>query len=435
MIVISIIGTIIDSFFSSLILFYIFISLYYEKQIFTWKKSLIFLFLFIYALFVEYFLPNWMIVSLFIIMYLLLNEKGAMNYYLINTIIITASLALSSSVISSSVIIYLNRIFILNEQLLILIDCITCFLLASLFIFLFRYFKLSNFIGKQKDLKLSFLLAYLYISLFLFMTLIQHFKAYKELIIAIILFLIIQTILTFLYTSAEIKNQKENQKRELLVEQINNLRSYTNQLDVDQKNMHKFKHDYRNIILSLEELTKSESNDELKETLNKLNIYSNDYFENTSMNFYKDLEYISNPYIKSLFISKFKEMKTLNIDYKFECKTEINQLKINIFDFVRLLGNIIDNAIEEVQNQRHGKIKITSINNDNQITFLIDNTIRNSEKTNISLMKNSGFTTKKKHEGLGLSNIEELKKQNSNLMINYQREDNYFHVQIILTNE
>ncbi|MGI3099487.1 sensor histidine kinase [Companilactobacillus alimentarius] len=368
-------------------------------------------------------------------MYFLLNKGHSINYQLINSIVLGAILELSLSIVSSSVIVYLNKKFAIDDLPFVLIDLIICSLLAMLFILLYRNFHLNTFMKKQNSFHFSLLLSYLYISLFLFMSLIQYFRAYKKLIVGIILFLIIQTILTLLYSLSEIKKQKESLEKELLIKQIDNLKSYTNQLDADQKNMHKFKHDYKNIILSLEELAQSENNSKLKKSLNELTSYSNNYFENTSMNFYKDLEYVANPYIKSLLISKFKTMKTLDINYSFECKSKIKDINMNTFDFIRLLGISIDNAIEEVENNPNGSIGIAIINDDKNISFSIKNSLVHSKLPTIQNMRKEGFSTKKSHSGLGMVNIQNISKKYPNLFINYHKDKGVFYVQIVLTKE
>ncbi|GAB5057257.1 GHKL domain-containing protein [Companilactobacillus alimentarius] len=435
MIEISVIGTIIDDFFTKLIFFYTFINIYYINRKISWKIGLKISLLFIYSLILDYFLPNWMIFTLLVAMYFLLNKGHSINYQLINSIVLGAILELSLSIVSSSVIVYLNKKFAIDDLPFVLIDLIICSLLAMLFILLYRNFHLNTFMKKQNSFHFSLLLSYLYISLFLFMSLIQYFRAYKKLIVGIILFLIIQTILTLLYSLSEIKKQKESLEKELLIKQIDNLKSYTNQLDADQKNMHKFKHDYKNIILSLEELAQSENNSKLKKSLNELTSYSNNYFENTSMNFYKDLEYVANPYIKSLLISKFKTMKTLDINYSFECKSKIKDINMNTFDFIRLLGISIDNAIEEVENNPNGSIGIAIINDDKNISFSIKNSLVHSKLPTIQNMRKEGFSTKKSHSGLGMVNIQNISKKYPNLFINYHKDKGVFYVQIVLTKE
>ncbi|HAP8721284.1 TPA: ATP-binding protein, partial [Enterococcus faecium] len=43
-----------------------------------------------------------------------------------------------------------------------------------------------------------------------------------------------------------------------------------------------------------------------------------------------------------------------------------------------------------------------------------------------------GITTKKGHQGLGLSSIEEINKKNPNMFVNYQNDPYQFTTQVIL---
>lgn len=150
------------------------------------------------------------------------------------------------------------------------------------------------------------------------------------------------------------------------------------------------------------------------------------------MSLFKDLEYVSNPYVKSLLISKLRLIQAKNISIHFECKYDINDVNIGIFDFIRLIGIAIDNAIEETENQSNGKIQIIIINEPTQLSFNIDNTIKNnSDLSNIFI---EGFTTKENHSGLGLVNVKEIKRKYPNLFILYDKDENWFHFQVTITN-
>jgi two-component system sensor histidine kinase AgrC len=218
-----------------------------------------------------------------------------------------------------------------------------------------------------------------------------------------------------------------------MIEQLENLSQYINQLDKDQKEMHKFKHDFKNILSSLNTIALSNDNPNLKKSLTELEGYSSQYFSNISMDDFKDLEYISNIYIKSLLISKLKTIKANGITCYFECKNDISHIALNIFDLIRILAVSIDNAIEETAHQANGKIQIILINKDNQIDIIIKNTITKSIP--IDQIKQYGFSTKKGHEGLGMVNIQDIKKKYQNLLIHYDVLNKWFYTQISIINK
>ncbi|MGQ2373835.1 GHKL domain-containing protein [Companilactobacillus zhachilii] len=280
---------------------------------------------------------------------------------------------------------------------------------------------------------LSIIGIYLYTVIISFIYFIQKFEAYTTLISGILLFLIIQAIIVIYFYLYTTKHQQAKFEKKLMLEQLDNLSQYTKQLDKDQKEMHKFKHDFKNILSSLNTIALSNDNPNLKKSLTELEGYSSQYFSNISMDDFKDLEYISNIYIKSLLISKLKTIKANGITCYFECKNDISHIDLNIFDLIRILGVSIDNAIEETAHQANGKIQIILINKNNQIDIIIKNTITKSIP--INQIQQYGFSTKKKHEGLGMVNIQDIKQKYRNLLIHYNVLDKWFYTQISIINK
>lgn len=101
-------------------------------------------------------------------------------------------------------------------------------------------------------------------------------------------------------------------------------------------------------------------------------------------------------------------MVEMNIPYRFECVQEIECYAMETFDLIRILGNLIDNAIEEVVEIEGNiePIKIIIFNDGHYATFEVLNPIKN---TNISAeIHKPGITTKEGHNGLGLSSSYEI---------------------------
>ena len=120
------------------------------------------------------------------------------------------------------------------------------------------------------------------------------------------------------------------------------------------------------------------------------------------------------------------------INCQFECRDVVNQVSIDIFDLVRLLGISIDNAIEATKNQTNGTIQIAIVQN-GQLTFLINNTA--TKKVDLKTMTQSGYTTKKNHSGFGMVNIQEIQKKYPNLFIQYHQTNDQFKLSIQITKE
>lgn len=226
-------------------------------------------------------------------------------------------------------------------------------------------------------------------------------------------------------------NKKIRQDK-LSLQQINDLKIYTQQLESSQRSLRKFKHDYQNMLLSLK-LSAKKSHD--KELIDKLAEYSSKTLEDKVLWQFNDVDNVKDELLKSLFISKLNRIFQNNIQYSFECRIVIENLsnKYNSFDIVRILGIVYDNAIEEsLEFGDEAKIDTMIYQENGELEIEIRNRYRDTDLT-IQDIKKSGFTTKKNHDGLGLANIEELSQSYNDIFINYQIKDGWFTFLMVMS--
>ena len=226
-------------------------------------------------------------------------------------------------------------------------------------------------------------------------------------------------------------NKKIRQDK-LSLQQINDLKIYTQQLESSQRGLRKFKHDYQNMLLSLK-LSAKKSHD--KELIDKLAEYSSKTLEDKVLWQFNDVDNVKDELLKSLFISKLNRIFQNNIQYSFECRIVIENLsnKYNSFDIVRILGIVYDNAIEEsLEFGDEARIDTMVYRENGELEIEIKNRCRNTDLT-IQDMRKSGFTTKKNHDGLGLANIEELSQPYNDIFINYQIKDGWFTFLMVMS--
>lgn len=226
-------------------------------------------------------------------------------------------------------------------------------------------------------------------------------------------------------------NKKIRQDK-LSLQQINDLKIYTQQLESSQRGLRKFKHDYQNMLLSLK-LSAKKSHD--KELIDKLAEYSSKTLEDKVLWQFNDVDNVKDELLKSLFISKLNRIFQNNIQYSFECRIVIENLsnKYNSFDIVRILGIVYDNTIEEsLEFGDEAKIDTMIYQENGELEIEIRNRYRDTDLT-IQDIKKSGFTTKKNHDGLGLANIEELSQSYNDIFINYQIKDGWFTFLMVMS--
>ena len=146
----------------------------------------------------------------------------------------------------------------------------------------------------------------------------------------------------------------------------------------------------------------------------------------------------SNPAIYNIINNKYLEAKKDGINITVEIYTDLNGLKIKTYELCRVLGILIDNAIEATKecNNKQIWIKFIKDNYNNRNLVIIENPCKNT-LLDLSKLKEKGFTTKKDKifHGLGLWRVNQIIKKNENLRLATSREEgNIFKQQLEIYN-
>lgn len=303
---------------------------------------------------------------------------------------------------------------------------------VSLNIFEYIILTKTTIIEKLDD---EYGLLYFYLILYIWISLmvIYYLTTYVFNIDAVSYIIAMVVVVSQLFFSLFVYSiNKKIRQDKLSLQQINDLKIYTQQLESSQRGLRKFKHDYQNMLLSLK-LSAKKSHD--KELIDKLAEYSSKTLEDKVLWQFNDVDNVKDELLKSLFISKLNRIFQNNIQYSFECRIVIENLsnKYNSFDIVRILGIVYDNAIEEsLEFGDEAKIDTMIYQENGELEIEIRNRYRDTDLT-IQDIKKSGFTTKKNHDGLGLANIEELSQSYNDIFINYQIKDGWFTFLMVMS--
>lgn len=119
----------------------------------------------------------------------------------------------------------------------------------------------------------------------------------------------------------------------------------------------------------------------------------------------------------------------------FEILLDLQTLNIKTYDLSRMLGILLDNALEAASKCEDKSVYIT-IRKDNKAPrhlFIIENTYANKD-VNMDRIFEKGYTSKTeddgKSHGLGLWEIREVLKRNNNLNLYTTKNDRLFKQQI-----
>jgi len=190
---------------------------------------------------------------------------------------------------------------------------------------------------------------------------------------------------------------------------------YTTEIEKQFTNMRKFKHDYENILASMDSYFREDNYEQLKEYYySEVKVTSNNL---TQYNFsLENLSRIKVKAIKSILATKLMIAHEEGITFNVEVKEEIKSIPISLITLVRMLGIILDNAIEELATLGEGKLMIGVWNEGKNVTFVVQNTCRSSIEK-VHELEKIDFSTKGEGRGIGLSNLSELVGEQTNVLL------------------
>ena len=228
--------------------------------------------------------------------------------------------------------------------------------------------------------------------------------------------LLIYFILSF-YTVTRVSNLMATK------EKLESAEAYNNSLRILHDSVRGFKHDFDNIVTTIGGYIKTEDIEGLKNYYTQLEEdcgkVNNLYILNP--------EIINNPGIYNLLTAKYNEAEEKNIKVNLTFLLDLNDLHMKIYEFARILGILLDNAIDSANECEEKELNIIFRNEDknNRNIVLIENTY-NDKDVNIDEIFNKGITSKENHSGLGLWEIRQILKKNNNLNLHTTKNDKYF---------
>lgn len=205
---------------------------------------------------------------------------------------------------------------------------------------------------------------------------------------------------------------------------IENTNLYIKELERKNEDLRGLKHDYKNLLLSLEATIKDDNN---TEAIKKINAYTSTNSVNTKIED-SGLYSIDDELIRGIIVTKLVTAKNKNIETHFEIADSVNFANSNSVEITRILGILFDNAIEATIKSEKPILDFALISYDDSIEFIIKNSVSPNQKIDINNIYTSGFSTKKNHSGLGLANIKRIVDSNSNYYLNTSFKNGIFEV-------
>lgn len=214
--------------------------------------------------------------------------------------------------------------------------------------------------------------------------------------------IILITIIVYNYDKSleyKVKLKRETKEK-------NEIMEYSNMIEEMYGETRRFKHDYMNMLTPLKEYIDKADIEGLREFFYD-NVIDMDKDIKWSNNNLDKLKYIKVDGLKAILSTKLIKASGLNIDIKVEIVEDIKNIAMNIMDLCRIIGILLDNAIEAAEICEYPKLHVCLVNKDNYVTIVIENNFF-GQKPKIHKIYEEGYSTKGKRHGLGLYSVKQI---------------------------
>lgn len=282
---------------------------------------------------------------------------------------------------------------------------------------------LSHCNKKWMLLNLIFIVIYIGAQCYLFIFYNQSFPIFITLIT--LTSLIIYTFIS-LYSLIKTTNLEITQNT-LKQSQLHN-----KTLEILYNNMCAFKHDFSNIITAFGGFVYTKDMDGFEKYYNKV---LNEFHINNNLSTLNPT-IINNPAIYNILATKYYKADELGISIDLQIFIDLNKLKLDIYEFSRILAILLDNAIEAASacDEKLIRIELRDINYQHFQILSIQNTYCNKD-INIAKLYEKGYTSKtedKGSHGIGLWQVAKMVNKHNNIKLKTSKDDTFFTQDLII---
>lgn len=194
-------------------------------------------------------------------------------------------------------------------------------------------------------------------------------------------------------------------------------------LTILHDNIRAFKHDFHNIVQSIGGYLSTNDLDGLKKYYSQLFEDCQRVNNLTTLN----PEVINNPALYSLLADKYHKADELGIKIDLKIFVDLQTLKIATYSLTRILGILLDNAIEATLECDEKLIDIEIIKDEahRRDSIIIKNTYLQKD-INLDKIYEKSYSTKPNNTGLGLWEVRQILKKSNNLDLFTTKNDKFF---------
>lgn len=182
---------------------------------------------------------------------------------------------------------------------------------------------------------------------------------------------------------------------------------YEQDLEDIRREVRSFRHDYKNLLAGLSQQAGAGELDTLRRTLAELDA-GFDQRLGEKIQSSTQIGNLQIPQVRSLLLSKLTRMRTNGVECRLEVLYPMEAAGMDVWDFVRCLGILTDNAMEAALETERPWVEIVLLAQGNQVSLRVSNTWTGT--ANPARFWDEGWSTKGADRGLGLSGYRQILK-------------------------
>lgn len=190
-----------------------------------------------------------------------------------------------------------------------------------------------------------------------------------------------------------------------------------------------FNHDFKNIVSAIDGYICTNNIDGLKKYIEEV---KEDCKLTNNLSILNP-RIINEPGIYSLLNNKYFKATNAGIKFELEFFLDLTSLKLNNYKFSRMIGILLDNAIEEAEkcDEKIIKVSFRREERNHRAVIKIENTYTNKD-VNIDDIFKKGFSGKENHSGIGLWEVKKYVKNRKNSDLFTSKNDKFFSQELTI---
>lgn len=213
-----------------------------------------------------------------------------------------------------------------------------------------------------------------------------------------------------------IEEQQEELDRALL--------DYVNKLEVMHDELANFRHDYINLLLTLDEGIRKEDINQVKQIYHDVIAPTSELISHHELDIIK-LSRVYIHEIKSVLSAKVIDAQQKSLHVMIDIPKPIEKIAMPMVNFIRIISILIDNAVEEAIKTEEKSLQIAFFEQEDKQYFIIRNSTR-QEKINLEQIYQKDYSSKEMHDGYGLYSLKHIIDKATNVTLETSLNDFLF---------